>query len=194
MTSVGRAVGAEDVSKSGDVVGSVRDERGAVELREGDIYFWHWSDAEREKRLKYNNGSYQLTYWCMSQKAIVRNGRLIDTYWSDMSSERAVDPQRVVLDYKGNEATLKKISPWEADYYEPEDVVDMRHANSSRDVVYVKPSAERSKDRMIELLKYQRERCESAIRSANWNIEKIDEALAQAQRGELENLYVPCVS
>lgn len=41
MTSVERAVGAEDASNNGDVVGSVRDERGAVG---GAEHLWSYQD------------------------------------------------------------------------------------------------------------------------------------------------------
>lgn len=154
-------------------------------LREGDIYFWRWKDGQSPKLL----GSSDYAYWCKSQKAIVRKGLLIDTYWTDMSSDRAIDPERVELEYKGNESELRRISEEEISYHLWEDVVDMRHANDSRAGIFVKPGAVRSAARIMEFLRYRRERREADIRYANNDIERIDKALARVQAGDVGGYF-----
>jgi len=154
-------------------------------LKEGDIYFWRWREGA-EPRL---HGSSQYSYWCKSCKAIVRKGLLLDTYWTDMSSDRAIDPARVVLEYKGNEATLRKIPEWDIPYYEPDDVVDMRHANDARGPVYVKPEAKRSAARILEHLRYVRERNESKISWAQSSIQRIDEEIARVEGGDTDGYF-----
>lgn len=158
-------------------------------MQNGDVYFWRWNDAELEKRLKHNSGSYSLTYWCRSQKAIVRNGFLIDTYWHDLSADKALNPELLTLEYKGNESTLRPINHWEEKYYEPDDVVDMRHPNDTTSgKVYVKPDAKRSQARILEHLNYVREKELAAIKCANWSIESIDKQIAEVNAGILDKV------
>lgn len=151
-------------------------------LTDGYIYFWRYTE-ERDAAIRKHRHD---PYWCKSRIAIVRNGLLIDTYWSDQTSDRAIGPDEVDADFKGNEATLRKINHWETDYYEPDDIIDTRHANHSGAPVYVKSDAARSKARILEHLAYKRERAESAIRSANWDIERIDKTIADVTAGNLE--------
>lgn len=150
-----------------------------VQLTEGDIYFWRWKTPREH-----------MPYHCYSQKAIVRKGRLLDTFWYDMTSDRAINPAHLDLVYQGNENELRKINEWEIDYYEHEQVVDMRHSNSSGAPVYVQANAVRSQSRMLEYLKYKREREESKIRMAQHTIERIDEAIAKVSEGQLDG-YLP---
>lgn len=149
-----------------------------TKFRDGDIFFW-----------QYKNPPKEYAYWCKSQKAIVRNGLLIDTYWSDNSSERAIDPDRCILEYKGNETELVKIQHHDVWCYEPEDIIDMRHANSPRDFVYVKPTAKRSVKRMIEQLVYERERAECDIRMSQHKIERINAALERVTSGDTAGYF-----
>lgn len=181
------ALGAESMEKD-KAVGADKSDR-VGPLREGDIYFWRWSDAQLENRLKYNNGSYSLVYWCKSQIAIVRDGLLIDTYWSDRSSERAIDPNHVVLTYQGNESELKKIPDYEIPYYEPTDVVDMRHSNGSREPVYVKPNAQRSKDRILEHLGALRNETESEISYRIRKLERLAVAIERVSKGDVDGYF-----
>jgi len=147
-------------------------------LTEGDVFFWSWRDLER-------------SHHCYSRIAIVKDGRLIDTYWGDMSSDRAIDPEKADLEFKGNLATLEEINPWRARYYRREDVVDMRHANSDRAPVYVKPGAQRDPEVMRELGRYMIERAESEINMARYRIESIEKSLRCIDAGDLQSVEFP---
>ena len=134
-------------------------------------------------------GSSDYCYHCRSQKAVVVNGRLLDTFWGDNSSDRAIDPARLDLRYMGNANELRKINEHEIPYYEEEDIVDMRHSNSSRETVYAQPTAKRSKRRILEHLKYKRERAESEIRWAANTIERLDQAIDRVNGGDVEGYF-----
>ena len=149
-----------------------------ADLNEGDVFFWAWKDPQR-------------SYHCYSRVAIVKSGRLIDTYWHDMSSDRAIDSGSVDLDFQGNLATLEQINPWQARYYRREDVVDMRHPNASGAAVYVKPGAKRDPAIMRELGEYLIERSESEIRMARSRNDMIKEALASIDAGDIASVEFP---
>lgn len=154
-----------------------------ADLNEGDVFFWEWKDPQDDRR--------PYAYHCYSCIAVVKGGLLIDTYWHDMSSDRAIDPARVTLDLKGNLATLEHINPWTARYYRPEDVVDMRHANSSGADVYVKPGAKRDPDIMRELGEYLIQRAESEIRMAGSRIDMIKASLKRIDDGDAQSVEFP---
>lgn len=151
-----------------------------TDLNEGDVFFWSWKDLER-------------SYHCYSRRAIVKDGRLIDTYWGDMTSDRAINSESVVLEFEGNLATLERINHWEARYYRREDVVDMRHPNATRAEVYVKPGAKRDGAIMRELGLYLIERAEGDIRMASHRIEMLKESLKRIDEGDLQSVDLPAV-
>lgn len=105
------------------------------DLKDGDIY--RWSYCEEGDDRPYGR------YHCCSRIAVVRNGRLHDTYWpcgSDGKSFGADDLLKLDLVYIGNFDTLEKSHEWQADYYDDADIVDLNHANSSRGNFYLPTS------------------------------------------------------
>lgn len=157
-----------------------------MEMKDGDIYFWRWKDDDRHR----DCGPYR-SYHCKSMKAICVRGMLIDTFWSDMSVEHSLNLDEVILTYKGNKETLVKISPHEASYYRPDDVVDMRHSNSTRGEVYIQPNAKRDPDIMRDIAKYQIECSESEIRVATNRIRRLEEILTAIDAGAIDALEIP---
>ena len=147
-------------------------------MNEGDIYFWRYAD---ESCANYSN-----LYHCKSRKAVVYKGRLIDTFWSSLSDGAVLDPSRVVLEFKGNKADLRTIREWEVKYYDAQDVVDMRHSNSSRAEIYVKAGALRSRDAMLKHIAEM----EDAIRSAKYRLELLAKSRADVMDGKLDEVCV----
>lgn len=131
-------------------------------LREGDIYRWSWRPDSRESR------AFE-PYHCRAQIAVVRGGRLLDTYWApggdgdDLAGR--VDWVRVA-----NLDDLKASDPSAHECYEPRDVVDLRHKNGG--VVYVRKGAEPSVRVQIESWTRKRDearaRAESCQRQIDW--------------------------
>lgn len=154
-------------------------------MKDGDVYFWRWKDDGRHK----DCGSYG-SYHCWSRIAVVKNGILCDTYWFDCKSRV---PEDVVIKWQGNIHEMTEINKHEAEYYRPEDKVDMRHANNSGGPIYLKAEAERNSDIMRELAEYQVERSESEIRMAESRIEQLNEAIAEINAGRLDSIYIPMI-
>ncbi len=148
-------------------------------MKNGDIYFWRWKATE----------GVRMPYHCKSQKAIARNGVLYDTFWSDHNHPIPLD--KVDLVFKGNINLLDEIKEWETPYYCTEDIVDMRHSNTSMAKVYVRAGAKRDPQMMKEFAEYQVERSQSEIRSCEHRIDLLNAAIASIDAGELDNIHIP---
>jgi hypothetical protein len=151
-------------------------------MRDGDIYFWRYADE--------SGGDLSTMYHCKSRKVVVINGRLIDTFWSSGSDGKVIDPSCVVLEFKGNKADLRAINHWELKYYDAADVVDMRHGNSMRAEVYVKSTAVRSRDAMLEHIANMRREQESILSGAKYRLELLDKSEADVMAGKLDTVSV----
>lgn len=154
-----------------------------MELNEGDIFFWSYPDT--------GHVSIFDRYHCKSRKAIVQNGMLIDTFWSSPSSEHRIDPDSVVLDFKGNLSTLEEIRAYEACYFRPEDIVDMRHSNQPRAKVYRRAEATRDVEVMRAEAARLTELCHAQIRRANSSLEWIERDLRLIDAGRSDEVLFP---
>lgn len=150
-------------------------------MRDGDIYFWRYAEGF---------GLGDAPYHCKSRKAVVINGRLIDTFWSNSGDGHVIDPSRVVLEFKGNKSGLRAIREWEAKYYNEDDVVDMRHSNSMRAEIYVIADARRSRDAMLKHIAAMEDAQESAIRSAKYKLELLAKSREDVKAGKLDEVCV----
>ena len=148
-------------------------------MKDGDIYFWKWK-----------NDIYRfMPYHCLSCKAIARDGQLVDTFWHD-SDNRVLSMDEIDAEFMGNEHDMSQISKREIDYYRREDVVDMRHANNSSAPIYVKVGAQRDPAVILEHLRYQVEKTESAIRSAQHDIKLLNGQIEAVNAGRLADVYM----
>lgn len=136
-------------------------------LIDGQIYRWAWVDADYGEP-----GAYRDPYWCRSRIAVVRRGRLIDTYWHGGGLDHSVDPAKVKLTLIGNEA-WPKLREGEELRYDRADICDTRHANNSRGPIYVRPGAQLNKAAMLAVLDEREQEARSDIRSAEWRLEEI---------------------
>ena len=130
-----------------------------------------------------------MPYHCRAQKAVVVGGMLKDTFWHD-GGENALRIEDIDIEYQGNLHEMAEIRDHETNYYRPEDVVDMRHSNSSRATIYVKPGVKRNVDRMREHLDYRIERARAEISSAESLIERLAEAKDLVDAGSLKEVYL----
>lgn len=143
-----------------------------IELRDGDVFRWEWIDPPEHA-----------PYWCKSQIAVVRGGELFDTYW-EASSPTRILKDRVKLTLLGNLYEMTQITRGDEQYYDPADVVDMRHANSSRASIYIQPGAVRSAAKIVDRIRRKIEEAQNTKRHAELTIERLTETLAQVQKGE----------
>lgn len=150
-------------------------------MKDGDIYFWSWKTSTDR----------HIPYHCKSGKAVAKGEALYDTYWSSSGSDDRLDIEKVDMQYKGNIYEMTIINEWEAVYYRSNDIVDMRHANSSSAKVYIKPGVSRDPETMREFAKYQIEKSKGEIRIARSRIEQLNTAIASINMGELSDVHIP---
>ncbi len=152
-------------------------------MREGDIYRWRWADDALDR----DHGPYR-AYHCFSQRAVVENGLLRDTFWSATGKTR-LDPDTVILTLVGNSNDMTKIRESEARYYRGKDVVNMRHSNDSRAPIYLQPGAEKDRDTMLEYIRRERDQADSDARFAASKIERMDGLEKMVIAGNLDDVH-----
>lgn len=154
---------------------------------DGDIFRWQWTPEEYTRRAK-DCGS--TIYWCKSQIAICKDGKLRDTYWYDGSdSTYVLDLSRVQIKFLGNPATMTRIGGDARVFYKYEDVVDTSHANDSSAPIYVK--GERDPETMRQYYREMAERFQREEKMAQDRMADCRNAVAAIDRGELTGIYFP---
>ena len=130
--------------------------------RDGDVFFWQWTDDAR-KSFTFGDPD-----WCVAHKAVVKNGFLVDLYWSSESKSWKRDDiiNRMVLTYRGNIHEMEPIHHYELRYYEDADVVDLTHSNHTKATCYRRKGAQRSLNKALDILAQKRSDAESDLRMA----------------------------
>lgn len=166
--------------------------------REGDVYFWRYRYESQEF------GDFTTKYWCCARMAIIVDGILHDIYWMYINGHKLSDhgthgrywmpieaKDRLILLYKGNLDQFDAIADYNEPLYAEADILDLRHANSSQKQIYLRKGAMRSKGRMLEHCRYLREKAESALRSAQHNVQRYAEIEAEIEAGaDLNKIYL----
>ena len=134
-------------------------------MKEGDIYRWCWKEGTHNRTDPY---------WCKSQFAEVRNGKLLDIFWGlgDCISDRAsLDPERVDLRLLGNLNDYVS-APYDHQDYERADIMDLRHSNnSSREMIFRRKNAAKSRAVMRQNILDRIIRAQRDMDSAIWSME-----------------------
>lgn len=153
-------------------------------MKDGDIYIWRFKLEAFSKRDKFGS-----PYHCMSLIAVAKDGRLYDTFWTTTHDAYCLDMDDCEITFQGNPAAMKQIASYDAIFYRPEDLVDMRHSNSSRELVYAKPGTSRNQTIMRE---YYESRIDDSQREIRWAASRIDECnaiLAKIASGETDGYF-----
>ena len=146
------------------------------DLIEGQIWRWRYKEDDR-------------SYWCKSRIAVVKNGRLIDTYWSNLSSEHEVRVADVDLTFLCDQ-TWPEIRAWEAAYYDAADIADTRHANNSRASVYLRPGAQRSAAAILSEIEQREETAHSEISMAQSCLQQMTKARDLIAANKLSEVWL----
>lgn len=155
----------------------------AIELREGDVYHWRYTDA-RLKRFTLGGDP----YWCTDQQAVVRDGKLLDTYWSfgRCGDSRVIDPADVDLTFVCNINDVREVRhESETKPYGESDVFNLSYQHGCYKKFAVRKGAERSADRMLREIAAKVEALNSDITFAKRNLEHLAEMRAQVEAGDL---------
>lgn len=135
------------------------------DIKDGQIYRWRWADKERG----VDNAPYR-SYHCKSQIAVVKNGRLYDTFWS--SYDDWLERGKVDLTLLCDESWTR-ISDYQIPLYDRQDIADTRHSNDHRAPIYLRPGAMKSAASILEEITYREEKAQGDIRHAKWALEKL---------------------
>lgn len=166
--------------KSGAEMDRAQQRRGAITLQEGDIYRWSYKEPGDDRAWG--------RYHCCSQIAIVRNGRLKDTYWygNDGRSFAVDDLPKLNLTRIANLSDLDQAKEYQADYYNDTDIVDLNHSNSPAGNFYLRKGAKRSADKMHAAARRKLEKAESDEKMAQWKAEQLRAAIRLIESGQHE--------
>lgn len=149
-----------------------------IELKDGQIYRWCFKDV---------SGSMRDPYWCKSNIAIVINGKLRDTFWGTDSSNFCPKADEVDLTYMGD-IGWPTIQEYQVPYYAREDICDTRHSNSSGAKIYLRPGAQRNKDRMLEEIEWREGQAKSEINMATSRLGWLKTAREQIEAGKIDEV------
>ena len=152
-------------------------------FKDGDVFYWRWID--------FNKSGH-----CCSWKAIYKNGQIVDQFWHGGDLSKSWTPENygehIKLEFKGNFDDLEAIYPYDAQYYEDEEITDLRHSNSSSAKVYKRIGAKRSKEKMIELLKYAKDDYQRAANSYEETAAQCHNSIIDIENGaDIDKIYVP---
>lgn len=150
-------------------------------MRSGDIFRWQWREGVNA------------SYWCKSMIAIVTNrGDLRDTYWGlRVSDDFSIDERNidlVHLTFVANLDDLDRRPEYEGVYFDDADIVNLNHANSTRDNFYIRKGAKRSLAKMREVALYKLEKAKSDKCQAEWDIERLTKDLVSIEAGNIEEV------
>lgn len=142
--------------------------------RENDIYRWHWLEGKAP------------IIGCYAHLAVFADGAPRDTYWHDWRTQSHLDIDRVDLTLLGNIDDYREINRWEATYYDPSDIIDMRHANNSNAVMYLRKTAAKSQAWMLARAEEAFAKAQQAKSSAERDIVELQDKLKRIKAGDLE--------
>lgn len=156
-----------------------------MQIKEGDVFRWRYREPGDDR--SYGR------YHCCSLIAVMKDGRLSDTYWGGRSDDRSFGPDElplIELTHLGNFSDLERAGEWMADYYEAADIVDLNHANSSRNNFYLRKGAKRSATKMLEMARHKLERSESEEKTAARRASDYRAAIAKIEAGEIDDVHL----
>ena len=149
-----------------------------MKLREGDIYKWYFkNDAE------YRRNNPSTAYWCMDNLCVVKDGKLVDTYWDGVhlnkfsSGSAILDPEKVDLEFVCNLNDVEFIKEYQIENYDK--VYDLSYQKGYYKLFAIDKGAQVSKKALRA--KYLRELEEAEYRKlrAEWDIERYRKAIEE---------------
>lgn len=160
-----------------------------MDFKNNDVIRWWYSEEELKRRRDGNNGG--TTYWCNSQLAIFKDGHFYDTYWGSYG-----DNKRISLEKLGNEVEFKYLGNLD-DYekhsdpykrYSLDDILNLNHANNSRDNIYLKKGAKIDRNVVEENLKDELEKVISEASYYTRRIDSMNQKIEEFNKTTDENL------
>ena len=157
-----------------------------VILTEGDVYRFRYSQTERDKTAQGWAGSLD---HCFDGTVVVRDGKLVDTYWDNSNQGRVVTPEQGTLTYVCNLGEVRQVKEYETLQFDEADVFDLRYNHGCIKRWMVRRDAKPSAKRMLEEVRKKRSAVEkeldSAINHAASTLFQLGELQARLEAGDL---------
>lgn len=158
-------------------------------LNEGDVYQWRYTDAVIAKR--QDSVRVGTLYWCEDRQAVVRDGKLVDTYWAGYrlgrgSEEHVKNPADVELTFICNLADVRRIAPHEVKNYDAADVFDLSYQYGCYKHFVVKADATPSREAKLAWIRAKRTEVKREIDSHIRHLESLSRQEAALEAGNVE--------
>lgn len=155
-------------------------------LRNGEIYSWRYRQGICSK--------YSDPYWCKSQIAVCKDGKLFDTYWLGgfecTRGDSVLNLDQIEVRLIANLAYLEKIPDNQYRYYAEADRYCFNHPNRPRNHSFVVKGAQRSRRAMREYAQEKYDEAQSKVESAKYDLEIAKKMLALVADGKLDEVYL----
>lgn len=153
-----------------------------TDLRENDVFRWAWNpDTGRDNHAPFGD------YHCYSRIAIVRDGRLVDTFWGGYSGRKVVDPAMVDLKYQGNLEDFEDAKYTTLVHYRKEDILDLRHSNGGK--VYLRKGAQKCPERRLAHLTGKLLEAQCRHRAAFRDAQSLIAQIKALKEGRMDEVY-----
>lgn len=140
-------------------------------MREGDIFKWRYKDTS----------GMSAPYHCKSQIAILHDGHLRDTYWTDYKTKFIVDPDKCQLEFIANQDDLEPLSKHNRKYFNTKDIVDISHSNSYSENLYVRKGSKPCKQTIKKHIREEIDQLEIELEHAKGRIRLLTEKFQEIE-------------
>ena len=123
-------------------------------------------------------------YWCFDGQVVVRNGKLVDTYWGECGEARVVKPSEGTLTFVCNLNDTREIKEWERRYYRDEDVFNLSRQHGCYKYFAVLKETQRSAEKMLAWLDEESAAAKQEIRSRIATLERLATQRARVEAGD----------
>ena len=164
-----------------------------VELKENDVYKFRYNAEYREKLFE--------PYHAFEGQFIVLKNRnnelvLVDTFWglefdqyNDVFTLEEAQ-KKGELRFICNLDEVEKIREYKLDYYDDKDTFILTEQSGCRKYYYKKKDAEKSAEKMENVIKEKIEDKKERIKWAKNDIERLEEKLEKVKNGEIDDVYI----
>lgn len=134
-----------------------------------------------------------LAYWATSRIYICKqnaDGSLfLEDTWCPCGDNKRLDQNDIILEYIGNFDELEKFTG-DKNHYNPNDLVDLNHSNSSRGNLYIKKGAKKCLETIRAHIQRQIEEKEYQAKSAAQDVIRYKKVLDELAENNLDNVWI----
>jgi hypothetical protein len=155
-----------------------------LQFKVNDVFSFRYNEEEAKKRFE--------PYHCFDGQLVVKeiNGKLVlvDTYWGSGDNRRFTIEEAKKqghLIFKCNLDEVEKADHNDGNYYNDEDIINLSTQHGCYKRIVKRKGATRSKDKMLQTAKDKIEELERKIKSAQRDIEWLNDSIEKINLGDL---------